>query len=222
MVGYLGYDIVRRLERLPARCRGRPAAARAGHAASPPTWRCSTTRRRGRADRQRGQLRRDRRARRRGVRGRGRAAGRDGRGAGPALAVDGRHGRPGRRAGLHLEHRPPAPTPRPWSAAKEEIRAGEAFQIVLSQRFEMPTAADAARRLPGAAGRQPQPVHVPPAPSTGFDIVGSSPEALVTVKDGRAHAAPDRRHALARRHPRGGRRASARSCWPTRRSAPST
>ena len=33
LVGYLGYDVVRRLERLPDLADGRPAAARAGHAA---------------------------------------------------------------------------------------------------------------------------------------------------------------------------------------------
>ena len=35
-----------------------------------------------------------------------------------------------------------------------------------------------------------------------FDIVGSSPEALVTVRDGLVDHAPDRRHPLARRPPR--------------------
>ena len=35
--------------------------------------------------------------------------------------------------------------------AKEEIRAGEAFQVVVSQRFEMRDAPRRARRLPGAA-----------------------------------------------------------------------
>ena len=42
-----------------------------------------------------------------------------------------------------------------------DIEAGEAFQVVPSQRFEMDTAADPTRRLPDAAGHQPEPVHVP-------------------------------------------------------------
>ena len=45
--------------------------------------------------------------------------------------------------------------------AKEEIRAGEAFQVVVSQRFSMRDRRRPARRLPDAAGHQPQPVHVP-------------------------------------------------------------
>ncbi|WTW94379.1 anthranilate synthase component I [Streptomycetaceae bacterium NBC_01309] len=90
-------------------------------------------------------------------------------------------------------------------AAKEEIRAGEAFQIVLSQRFEMPTAASALDiyrvlrtsnpspymylfRLPGPDG----------AAEGGFDIVGSSPEALVKVTSGRAMV-----HPIAGTRPRG-------------------
>jgi anthranilate synthase component 1 len=47
--------------------------------------------------------------------------------------------------------------------AKEEIKAGEAFQVVPSQRFEMTTSGQRAGRLPDAAGHQSQPVHVPPA-----------------------------------------------------------
>ena len=43
MVGYLGYDAVRRLERLPELTDRRPAAARAGRCCSPPTWPRSTT-----------------------------------------------------------------------------------------------------------------------------------------------------------------------------------
>ncbi|MEU8134489.1 anthranilate synthase component I [Streptodolium elevatio] len=90
-------------------------------------------------------------------------------------------------------------------AAKEEIRAGEAFQIVLSQRFEMPTAASALDiyrvlrtsnpspymylfRLPGPDG----------GAEGGFDIVGSSPEALVKVTSGRAML-----HPIAGTRPRG-------------------
>ena len=77
-----------------------------------------------------------------------------------------------------------------------DIEAGEAFQVVPSQRFEMDTARRSPRRLPDAAGDQPQPVHVSAqrprmhAGGLDFSIVGSSPEALVTVKDGRATTHP--------------------------------
>jgi anthranilate synthase component I len=93
-------------------------------------------------------------------------------------------------------------TPRPTylaavERAKEEIRAGEAFQIVVSQRFEAPTSADALDiyrvlrrgnpspymylvRLPGSDG----------GPEGAFDIVGSSPEALVKVNGDRAMTHP--------------------------------
>ena len=47
--------------------------------------------------------------------------------------------------------------------------------------------------------------------STGFDVVGSSPEALVKVTGGRAMHAPDRRHPAARRDPGGGRGARRRA-----------
>ncbi len=45
--------------------------------------------------------------------------------------------------------------------AKEHIRDGDAFQIVLSQRAERRTGGDAARRLPLAAARQPVAVSLP-------------------------------------------------------------
>jgi anthranilate synthase component 1 len=81
--------------------------------------------------------------------------------------------------------------------AKEEIRAGEAFQIVVSQRFEAATSADALDiyrvlrqtnpspymylvRLPGRDG----------GANGAFDVVGSSPEALVKVNGNRAMTHP--------------------------------
>lgn len=77
----------------------------------------------------------------------------------------------------------------------EEIEAGEAFQVVLSQRFEMDTDAapiDVYRMLRAS---NPSPymylMHVPGADGeTAFSIVGSSPEALVTVVDGLATTHP--------------------------------
>ncbi|MET0188958.1 MAG: anthranilate synthase component I [Pseudonocardia sediminis] len=80
-------------------------------------------------------------------------------------------------------------------AAKEEIRAGEAFQIVVSQRFEMECDADPLEVYRVLRATNPSPymylLHLADA-SGGepFSIVGSSPEALVTVQDGRATTHP--------------------------------
>ncbi|MFE3701400.1 anthranilate synthase component I, partial [Nocardia tengchongensis] len=77
----------------------------------------------------------------------------------------------------------------------KEIEAGEAFQVVLSQRFEMDyhgTPLDLYRMLRAS---NPSPymylMHIPDAAGdTAFSIVGSSPESLVTVKDGVATTHP--------------------------------
>jgi anthranilate synthase component I len=75
------------------------------------------------------------------------------------------------------------------NAAKEAIRAGEAFQVVVSQRFEMDTDADALDVYRVLRTTNPSPyMYLLRMP--GFDIVGSSPEALVTVRDGRATTHP--------------------------------
>ncbi len=83
--------------------------------------------------------------------------------------------------------------------AKEQIRAGDAFQVVVSQRFETECSADPLEvyrvlrstnpspymyllRLRGAASSS--------HPQRSFSIVGSSPEALVTVRDGVATTHP--------------------------------
>ncbi|HEY5981667.1 MAG TPA: anthranilate synthase component I [Microlunatus sp.] len=68
------------------------------------------------------------------------------------------------------------------SAAVEEIKAGEAFQIVVSQRFEVDTTADALDVYRMLRLTNPSP-YMYLLRLDGFDIVGSSPEALVTVKD---------------------------------------
>ena len=46
---------------------------------------------------------------------------------------------------------------------QEYIKAGDIFQVVPSQRFQVETRGRPVRHLPGAAGRQPQPVPVLPA-----------------------------------------------------------
>jgi anthranilate synthase component I len=86
-------------------------------------------------------------------------------------------------------------------AAKEYIRAGDAFQIVLSQRFAAPCSASALDVYRILRATNPSPymylIRVPVddhgtadevsgalSEQAAFDIVGSSPEALVTVTSG--------------------------------------
>jgi anthranilate synthase component 1 len=73
--------------------------------------------------------------------------------------------------------------------AKEAIRAGEAFQVVLSQRFEVDTTADALDVYRVLRTTNPSP-YMYLLRLEGFDIVGASPEALVTVREGKATAHP--------------------------------
>jgi anthranilate synthase component 1 len=79
--------------------------------------------------------------------------------------------------------------------AKEQIRAGEAFQIVVSQRFEMDCTSDPLDVYRVLRATNPSPymylLHLDDASGgSPFAIVGSSPEALVTVRDGRATTHP--------------------------------
>ncbi|MQA16891.1 MAG: anthranilate synthase component I [Pseudonocardiaceae bacterium] len=82
--------------------------------------------------------------------------------------------------------------------AKEAIRAGEAFQVVLSQRFEMPTDADPLDVYRVLRTSNPSPYMYllrleafdAGGRATEFDIVGSSPESLVTVRDGQVTTHP--------------------------------
>jgi anthranilate synthase component I len=71
------------------------------------------------------------------------------------------------------------------AAAVEEIKAGEAFQIVVSQRFEVDTSADALDVYRVLRLLNPSPymylLRLTDPNGQPFDIVGSSPEALVTV-----------------------------------------
>lgn len=90
-------------------------------------------------------------------------------------------------------------TPEEYGAIVErlvsEIEAGEAFQVVPSQRFEMDTDVEAIDVYRLLRVSNPSPymylLHVPDsAGGTDFSIVGSSPEALVTVQDGWAKTHP--------------------------------
>ncbi|MSY95590.1 MAG: anthranilate synthase component I, partial [Actinobacteria bacterium] len=118
-----------------------------------------------------------------------------------------------------------APVITPWTTeeeylsavahAQEYIRGGDAFQVVLSQRFTTPCAAsglDVYRilrttnpspymyllRMPVDDGREPNDEHGRLSDDVSFEIVGSSPEALVTVTNGRCVV-----HPIAGTRPRG-------------------
>ncbi|GGV16881.1 anthranilate synthase component I [Streptomyces spectabilis] len=80
---------------------------------------------------------------------------------------------------------------------KERIRAGEAFQVVPSQRFETPCRASALDVYRVLRATNPSP-YMYLFRFDGFDVVGSSPEALVKVEDGRAMV-----HPIAGTRPRG-------------------
>ncbi|MEV4557577.1 anthranilate synthase component I [Kitasatospora sp. NPDC049285] len=80
---------------------------------------------------------------------------------------------------------------------KERIRAGEAFQVVPSQRFEAPCEASALDVYRVLRTTNPSPYMYLfrfPGPDGGadggFDVVGSSPEALVKVAEGAAMLHP--------------------------------
>lgn len=96
---------------------------------------------------------------------------------------------------------------------KERIRAGEAFQVVPSQRFETPCRASALDVYRVLRATNPSPYMYllrfpgedgtgegtsPGESSGGFDVVGSSPEALVKVQGGQAMV-----HPIAGTRPRG-------------------
>lgn len=93
---------------------------------------------------------------------------------------------------------------------KEHIRAGDAFQIVVSQRFETPVTADSLDVYRMLRANNPSPYMYFfrfPKISTNrelhgaevdFDVVGSSPEALVKLSQGRTML-----HPIAGTRPRG-------------------
>ncbi len=82
--------------------------------------------------------------------------------------------------------------------AKEAIRAGEAFQVVVSQRFEVETDVDALDVYRVLRTTNPSPymylLRLSAPDEDGverpFSVVGSSPESLVTVRDGHATTHP--------------------------------
>jgi anthranilate synthase component 1 len=86
--------------------------------------------------------------------------------------------------------------------AKEAIRAGEAFQVVVSQRFTVPCRADALDVYRALRVSNPSPymylLRLPHPDGSSYDVVGSSPEALIKVSGRRAIT-----HPIAGSRPRG-------------------
>ena len=110
----------------------------------------------------------------------------------------------------------PAEYKRKVEVVREHIHAGDAFQVVLSQRFEARTSADALDIYRVLRVNNPSPYmylfrfpavdgpgdHPPTEPGLGddiaFEVIGSSPEALVKLESGRGML-----HPLAGTRPRG-------------------
>ena len=158
----------------------------------------------------------------------------DGRGRAPASAIA--------EVRERLAGALPRPEPHAERARAAEFESNmprEAFEAMVARIVEYVHAGDAFQVVPSAsAGARAGPVEpfsiyrglraVNPSPYMyfldfeDFQIVGASPEPLVTVVGPQRHDAPDRRHPPARRRRRRGRRDRRASCSPTRRSAPST
>ena len=86
--------------------------------------------------------------------------------------------------------------------AKEDIRSGEVFQVVLSQRFSIPCPVDGLEVYRALRRSNPSPymyfVRLPHPDGSTYDVVGSSPEALVKVTGRQAIT-----HPIAGTRPRG-------------------
>ena len=86
--------------------------------------------------------------------------------------------------------------------AKAHIRAGDVFQVVISQRFELPTSADPLDVYRVLRSLNPSPymylLQLERVGGEPYTVVGSSPEALVKVQERRAYT-----HPIAGSRPRG-------------------
>ena len=103
----------------------------------------------------------------------------------------------------------------------EYIYAGDAFQVVPSQRWSAPVPVEAFSIYRGLRAVNPSP-YMYFLDFGDFQVAGASPEPLLTVSGRHVSTKPIAgTRARAGRAPRriGG---SPASCWPTRRSAPST
>jgi anthranilate synthase component I len=87
--------------------------------------------------------------------------------------------------GTVVSRTPQGDYPKAVEVAKEAIRAGECFQIVVAQRFERPTDADPLDIYRVLRTTNPSP-YMYLLRFDGFDVVGSSPEVHVKVSGRRA------------------------------------
>ena len=99
----------------------------------------------------------------------------------------------------YLSRTPEGSYPKAVEEAKEAIRAGECFQIVVSQRFERATAADPLDVYRVLRTTNPSP-YMYLLRFDGFEIVGSSPEVHLKVTGGTRRAIL---HPIAGTRPRG-------------------
>ena len=81
--------------------------------------------------------------------------------------------------------------------AREHVFAGDVFQVVPSQQFQRPSTGESPDALPRPARAQSLALHVP-LDSGENQIVGASPEMLMRVHDGARELPADRRHTRAR------------------------
>ena len=122
---------------------------------------------------------------------------------------------------VRVEHRRATAFAAAVERAKEYIRAGDVYQVVPSQRWSADCPVDAVLDLPRPARDQPEPVHVLPR----LRGLRDRRRLARVARDGHAAGASSSGRSPARaRAPtrRGGPRSAPTSCWPTRRSAPST
>ena len=103
----------------------------------------------------------------------------------------------------------------------EYIYAGDAFQVVPSQRWSAPVDVEAFSIYRGLRAVNPSP-YMYFLDFGDFEIAGASPEPLITVSGRQVSTRPIAGTRPRGRDPRGGRARWRPSCWPTRRSAPST
>lgn len=88
------------------------------------------------------------------------------------------------------------------NASKHYVREGDVFQVVVSQRFDTPVTASSVDVYRMLRALNPSPymylLAMETASGKTFEVVGSSPEALVKVEDGRVYS-----HPIAGSRPRG-------------------
>ena len=214
-VGLFGYDLVRFAEPTVGRAQPRPAG-HAGHGADgqrrdgglrPPAPRGHDPGQRVRGRGRGRRLRLGRGGDRRGARAAGRAGAPVRRGRAPPVEFESNTGEQGYEDSV--------------ARCVEYIRAGDAYQVVPSQRWSAQAPGRRVLDLPRPAGGQPQPVHVLP----GLRGLPDRRRLARVAGEGRGpHAPPSGRSPAPARAPTARPRtpSAPRSCWRTRRSAPST